>query len=446
MVEDFDPVPAKEPAIQGSTSCPLRLRPGTSRLLRRFGTKRGDTADAGGVLPRRIGIFGLFGVGNLGNDGSLESFLAFLRSARPDAELHCICHGTESVRERFDLPTLPIQPAPNWNFWLKVLNRLSLLTLFRAQEWGRTIRGARGFDIVLVPGTGILDDFGERWHDMPYNLFRWGAACRLVGTPFVFVSIGAGPIHHPLSRWLMRSAAAMAYYRSYRDMNSKNYMEGIGLKRPDDPVTPDLAFRLLLPPSAPSSATGQRIIGVGTMGYAGWKHSQADGKAIYGTYTAKMTQFVSWLIEQGYGVRLIMGDDGDIQAMKDISRAVSEQPGNQAAHLIVEPAQSLAEIMRQIGETELLVASRFHNVVCGLMMGKPVISLSYAKKNDVLLDEMGLRDFCQHIEFLDLNRLKAQFGRLIRDGEHYLPGIAQKNAEYREQLAEQEKHLLAKLL
>jgi polysaccharide pyruvyl transferase WcaK-like protein len=435
--------------MQASTSCPSRLQSGTSPLVRRLWSERRSSAAASGApssAALRIGIFGLFGVGNLGNDGSLESFLAFLRSARPDAELHCICHGTESVREVFGLPTLPIQSSPRRNFWQKVLNRLSLRTLSRAQEWIRTIRAARAFDIVIVPGTGMLDDFGERWQDMPYNLFRWGAACRLAGTPFAFVSIGAGPIHHPLSRWLMRSAATMARYRSYRDMNSKNYMEGIGLKRPDDAVTPDLAFGLQLPPSAPPSARGQRIIGVGMMGYAGWKHSQADGKAIYGTYTAKMTQFVSWLIQQGYGVRLIMGDNGDIQAMKDVARAVGAQPGNQAAHLIAEPAQSLSEIMRQIGETELLVSSRFHNVVCGLMMGKPVISLSYAKKNDVLLDEMGLRDFCQHIEFLDLDRLKAQFGRLICDRERYLPGIVQKTAEYREQLAGQEKHLLAELL
>ena len=74
--------------------------------------------------------------------------------------------------------------------------------------------------MIVVPGTGMLDDFGERWRDMPYHLFRWGLACRMARTPFAFVSIGAGPIHHPLSRWLMRSAAAMARYRSYRDMNS----------------------------------------------------------------------------------------------------------------------------------------------------------------------------------------------------------------------------------
>ena len=35
----------------------------------------------------------------------------------------------------------------------------------------------------------------------------------------------------------MRSAAAMASYRSYRDANSKAYMDGIGLKRPGDPMT-----------------------------------------------------------------------------------------------------------------------------------------------------------------------------------------------------------------
>jgi polysaccharide pyruvyl transferase WcaK-like protein len=392
--------------------------------------------------PLRIGIFGLFGAGNLGNDGSLESFVEFLRSAHPDAELHCICSGTDSMRERFALPTLPIQaPAPR-NRWLRGLNRLSLRTLFRAQEWGWTIAVARRFDMIVVPGTGMLDDFGERWRDMPYHLFRWGLACRLAGTPFAFVSIGAGPIHHPLSRWLMRSAAAMARYRSYRDANSKTYMRCIGLDRPGDPVTPDLAFRLPTPQAAPK-AGGRRVIGVGMMGYAGWKHSQSDGQAIYRAYTAKMAQFVSWLIGEGYAVRLIMGDEGDIPAVQEVTRAVGAAPGGMAAHLTFERGRSLTEIMQQLGETELLVATRFHNVVCGLMMGKPVISLSYARKNDVLLEEMGLGAFCQHIESFSLDILKAQFQQLMQDRADYIPGIVQKTAQYREQLAGQETHLLA---
>ena len=159
-----------------------------------------------------------------------------------------------------------------------------------------------------------------------------------------------------------------------------------------------------------------------------------------------MTQFVTWLVEQGFSVRLIMGDEGDVQAIKDICLAIDEQGDGMAAHVVAEGARSLTDVMRQIGQTELLVATRFHNVVCGLMMGKPVISLGYAKKNDVLLQEMGPGDFCQHIESFDLDRLKAQFERLMRDREAYAPEISDKTTHYREQLAEQEKELLAKLL
>ena len=183
------------------------------------------------------------------------------------------------------------------------------------------------------------------------------------------------------------------------------------------------------------------------MGYAGWKHSQADGQAIYSAYIAKMTAVRRLAGGQGYSVRLIMGDEGDVQALKDVSSAIGEEPGGLGHHVVAEHAQSLTEVMRQIGETELLVATRFHNVVCGLMMGKPVISLSYARKNDVLLADMGLGDFCQHIETFDLERLKAQFDASDAGPRPIIaPGIVRKTAEYRDQLAEQEKHLLAALL
>ena len=83
---------------------------------------------------------------------------------------------------------------------MKLPEPLSCARYSRAQEWAWTVSAARRFDMIVVPGTGMLDDFGERWRDMPYHLFRWGLACRLARTPFAFVSIGAGPI-------VIRSAA-----------------------------------------------------------------------------------------------------------------------------------------------------------------------------------------------------------------------------------------------
>ena len=398
-----------------------------------------------GRRPLRIGIFGLFGYGNLGNDGSLESFLGFLRAARPDAELCCICHSGDIVSERFQLPALPIREPERGGVFSK-LDKALFHAPRRLGDLIRAVRIAREFDVIIVPGTGILDDFGDRWSGMPLQLFNWALAARLAGTPLAFVSIGAGPILDPLSRRLMKAAARMARYRSYRDRNSKDFMTAIGLRRPGDRVTPDLAFRLPRPEVA-TRTHGGKIIGLGVMGYSGWKHAQADGGAIYRGYIGKLGEFGAWLIGKGYGVRLIVGDDGDAQAVEDVAGAIAAERGASGSDgIVAEPAASLTDVMRQIGETELVVATRFHNIVCALMMAKPVISIGYAKKNDVLLGEAGLGDFCQHIERLDIDLLKRQFETLMAERERHIPRIAATAEAYRQDLEAQEARLLAELL
>ena len=69
--------------------------------------------------------------------------------------------------------------------------------------------------------------------------------------------------------------------------------------------------------------------------------------------------------------------------------------------------------MYQILETELIVATRFHNIVAALSAGRPAISIGYAEKNDALLEQVGLGAFCQWIEGLDTSRLIADFQTLI---------------------------------
>jgi polysaccharide pyruvyl transferase WcaK-like protein len=98
-----------------------------------------------------------------------------------------------------------------------------------------------------------------------------------------------------------------------------------------------------------------------------------------------------------------------------------------------------------MADTDLVVATRYHNVVCALRMGRPTISIGYAEKNDVLLAEMGLGDYCQYIEDLDLERLKAQTERLISDLPAIEARVAEASARFQNRLREQE-DLLASLI
>jgi polysaccharide pyruvyl transferase WcaK-like protein len=84
----------------------------------------------------------------------------------------------------------------------------------------------------------------------------------------------------------------------------------------------------------------------------------------------------------------------------------------EAGAIRILPARSLHDIMQQMADTDFVVATRYRNVVCALRAGKPTISIGYAEKDDALLREVGLAEFCQHIERLDLDLLEAQTARL----------------------------------
>jgi polysaccharide pyruvyl transferase WcaK-like protein len=383
----------------------------------------------------RICIFGDFGSGNLGNEGSLEAMVAFLKQVQPGAELVCLCRRPESVMSQHGIAALPYA-APR-------SGRRSIPAKLKAliHDFRLVFQGTRGIDLLIVPGTGLLDDFGDRPYGMPLTAFWVCLFARLRGANICFVSIGAGPIENRLSRRLMKSAAAMAHYRSYRDLQSKEFIKGLGIDVNDDEVYPDIAFKLKVPQEKESHGAGLRplTVGVGMMTYRGWRMDPVRGQDIYAAYLQKMTVFVLWLLDSGYRVRVLMGENSDERAISDLSRGVRLARPNLAGDAIAaEPASSLTELMAQIIQTDIVVATRFHNVVSALKAGRPAASLGYAAKNAALLSEMGLSEFCQHVETFDVEVLKAQVTKLIQNREFYEKGVRHANAIFEQRLRQQD--------
>jgi polysaccharide pyruvyl transferase WcaK-like protein len=360
-----------------------------------------------------IALFGLFGCGNFGNDGSLEAMLDVLRRVWPDARLTCINANAELIGDRFGVSALPISGA-------------HVAAAHGHQAGGRvrkifeklhdvlfTIRHARQFDLVLIPGTGILDDFGDRPKGMPWNILRWCLLSRLLGAKVAFVCIGAGPIGHPLSRWMMKTAARLAHYRSYRDALSKDFMSGIGVNTDADPVFADLAFALPRPPHRERSDDERLIVGVGVMSYYGWYSFAEAGPETHRRYIDKLSRFVRHVLDRGHRVRLLIGETADDGAVENLlARLRSQSPAIPEEDLMAAPAKTLHDVMRQMQETDVVVATRYHNIVCALKMAKPTISLGYAKKNDVLMTQAGLGAFCHHVETFEVDQLIEQFERI----------------------------------
>jgi polysaccharide pyruvyl transferase WcaK-like protein len=399
--------------------------------------------------PIRIVLFGLFGCGNLGNDGSLEAMVDFLGGVRPDAELLCICDNPDLVARTHKIATLPISRSRHLKGFSRKLDRLFMKIPGKLVDLAQTFRHIRKADVMIVPGTGILDDFGERPYGMPLDVFRWCLAARMAGTRIAFVSIGAGPIGHRLSRWLMAAAARLAHYRSYRDTLSKNFMDGIGFDTGEDFIYPDIVFKLETPPATVPKREGSAglTVGVGVMSYYGWYAFAEGGNAIFEAYIGKLSQFVIHLLDSGHDVRLLTGELADKTAVDALLEVVGEaRPNIPNTRLAGRPLYSLHDIMSEISETDFVVATRFHNIVCALRMGRPTISLGYSRKNDVLMAEMGLGTYCQHVEKFDVDTLINQFSRLVADRETCERAIRDRTLEFAQQLEQQDRYLLSTLI
>jgi polysaccharide pyruvyl transferase WcaK-like protein len=399
-----------------------------------------------GTGAKGIGLFGLFGIGNVGNDGSLEAMVRLLRRVAPQERLLCICGEPVVVAQDFGLDGVPIYPRPRR--WLGGRAGVVLQKAAgRAALWLHAWRHLRRLKVLIVPGMGVLDDFAVSPLGWPHDLLSWCVLGRLMGVKVIFASIGAGPIRHPLSRHFMKAAARAAHYRSYRDMLSKEFMQSIGFDARQDPICPDIAFALPAPASSCSRTEASRplTVGVGVMAYHGWQNDRTRGAAIYADYLGKMTMFLLWLLDGGHAVRVLMGDDADRRAVDDLLRAVrSRRPDLAEGAVLFAPARTLHDIMQQMADTDLVVATRYHNVVCALRMDKPTISIGYAEKNDALLAQMGLSDFCQHIEHLNVNLLKTQTARLISARAAFEIRIREIRTQFESKLREQEE-LLASL-
>jgi polysaccharide pyruvyl transferase WcaK-like protein len=374
----------------------------------------------------QVGFFGILGSGNLGNDGSLDAMVTFLRDRHPEAILSFLCMGPEQITTRYGVPATHLQWYEAHAGTATGGRAVLLKVLGKALDPLRTLAWVRHQDVVIVPGMGVLEaTLPLRPWATPYALFWLCAAGRLFGTKVALVSVGANVMRQRLTRWLFVVAARRAQYRSYRDTMSRDAMAQMGVDVALDEVYPDLAFALPAPPAAPP---GTGAVGVGVMAFYGGNDDRARAGEIHRAYLDTMKRFVRWLVDDGRQVRLFTGDPVDENVVTEILADLwAHRPGLDPSRVIAEPASTLQDLMRQMASVDIVVATRYHNVLCALKLCRPTLSLGYAAKHDVLMADMGLGEFCQSAHKLDLDRIIEQFSILESRAEQLRRTMAERN-------------------
>jgi polysaccharide pyruvyl transferase WcaK-like protein len=394
---------------------------------------------------KKIAFFGHFDSSNFGNESTLQAILYHLRCLQPAADVTCISTGPEATVRTHQIKAIPISErfAKPWvpqNSLTRVVRKICIGIPSEIYRWIKGLATLRRFDMLIIPGTGLLTDaYGLRgWG--PYSLLKWSLMAKICRCKLLFVSIGAGPIYGALGRCFVKSTLSLADFRSYRDTSTMQYLEDIGFSADNDRVYPDLAFSLpeAMIPNQDAKEGRRSVVGLGLMEYAGKYSVSRPSNETYQVYLENLVRVVSWLLAHEYDIRLLIGDLGDMHVTKEFRGLLRERlSAYDERRIIDERVDSVEDLLSQIASTEIVVATRFHNVLLALLCNKPVISISFHHKCESLMGAMGLSSYC-----LDINELKAEtliekFCDLEANADKLKPLIREKIIEFRSALDEQ---------
>ena len=354
----------------------------------------------------RVGLFGLLGAGNIGNDASVEAIMRYLRTEYPDATIDAMCMGWERMRDRYGIATTRFG-------WYQVYSKPGLsekvLAAFgKVVDIFRTAGWVRGHDVVIIPGMGILDPTLplHPW-GVPYAVYLLAAWGRLLGAKVALVAVGADKASAKSTQWLYNRTARLVAYLSFRDESSRQVLQGEGVDVSGFSVHPDLVWTIPVTRVEPKDP---KLVAVGVMAYYGTQDDRGRSDEVYASYTESVAEFTRWLLDSGHDVRLYYGDDVDKPALDKILADVrSSMPGLAPERLTPYYSTTYEDVIELLGPVAAVVATRFHSLMFALKLGKPTIALSYARKIDSLMGDLGLGEYCLPAGSIDVGALKALF-------------------------------------
>ena len=333
-----------------------------------------------------------------------------------------------------EAPALPADRGPAEHRWPDVVRRsVKTLPVLRAaavtvgRVWGlrheilhlaRSYSFARAQDLIVVSGGGQLDEeWGGPWGH-PYALFRWALLARLAGVRFVVLSVGVGYLDHRLSRWFVRGALRLAAYRSFRDQGSKDLLREMRFTR-SDLCVPDLVFALQPPAGAvrPRPRGAVRRVGVSPIGYGSPALWPTDKAAVFRRYAGELERFVRWLGGRGYEVVLFATSGVDRLVIAALQEALADgaSPATPPSWLRRASDERFEDLLAELSQLDFVVASRLHGVLLSHIVGSPVVAVSFDRKVETHMAEVGQQRYCLDIHSMGHVALQETFELLERE-------------------------------
>jgi polysaccharide pyruvyl transferase WcaK-like protein len=217
---------------------------------------------------------------------------------------------------------------------------------------------------------------------------------------------------------LAHAALRLADYRSYRDRKSKDLAAGLPLTH-GDPVYPDLAFSYER--RAPGNHAGEErrhpVVGISPIAYMsryGWPDRDSG---VYNNYVRSLVDLIAELAGRDCAIVLFSSDAADLPVVGELMERLAERPdGDLSTRVTRRSTLTLDELIPEVDACDYVVASRLHGVILSHLRGRPTLAISYDRKVDTHMRDMGMPEYCLDIHKLESTSLIAAMTTLMANG------------------------------
>lgn len=107
-------------------------------------------------------------------------------------------------------------------------------------------------------------------------------------------------------------------------------------------------------------------------------------------YENKIAELTSYFVKQGYYIKYMAFclPDGDGDAVHSIFQRLNDEVSKYVQTFFYR-GDNMSEILDEMGRSEIIVATRFHAIVLGLLFHKVVIPIAYNNKTIHMLKDIG---------------------------------------------------------
>jgi polysaccharide pyruvyl transferase WcaK-like protein len=424
----------------------------------------GDTSSIGSVV-----VFGNYGNGNLGDEATLQALLDLLKSRLPEAEIVAFAMNPADTSRRHRIraepatrraaraapiaggPVAIASPTSRRQTLKARLQRVPLL--FRLARGVLRFLGAlarvvadpllevrhfktlRRADCLLIGGGGQLSEPVDVFASLPLQVLRMTLLAKLARTRVLVLNVGVIPLRRRSTRLLVRTALRLADYRSVRDGLSGTLADRIGA--PATEVYPDLTYALERP-DAPDRGPG-RTVAVNVFPHFDGRYLPTAGTR-YQTYLDTLSSLTLELLRRGYSVVLVQTQLlADPSALADLRVRLADTIGWETLEprLLERSISSVDDLLGVLRASDVVIATRYHAVVLGFALGRPVLALAGHAKVVQEMTEMGQEPFLFRIDDADSAALLAAFERMEAARDGLDTDLEQRVSAKRAQLAQQ---------